>query len=429
MITNSKSQYYYQFINFEHELSSNRNPFEKSFVNYPPEYAFFIRNTTPEVHNYYRYWLIEKIPVDKSRIHADILSFLNGKVISLNKKSIAKINDTNFIKKLNRRRNTSYSHFTSYVPQDIISHPLLQTYTKSYENTEILLIWLDIVHKLNKNLCIDKKSYTNQRGRIQKGSLVYLISDNLKKDLVIKKIFDTAYPKKFRNLVDHNDIYIDDEKNLRVIEDDKLFMRKDKFFETLYAIQTLHNLTVIFAVKQTINYNKMINQGFICAATFFYGNNALLFDNQIIKIVSNRLKIISIKDYYGYYFKNTLLSSKILNFYRLTIDIFQLQPFFELDMKYNQKLNNFQIDFSNEKAEDDSSVKHFLNIKTNNHLITKIHITPIVLLWYISNVKKKINIYSCKSLYFFNESSYIVGTPYGLLDINFKSQYEANQSK
>ncbi|HDA8161120.1 hypothetical protein [Staphylococcus aureus] len=47
MITNSKSQYYYQFINFEHELSSNRNPFEKSFANYPPEYAFFIRNTTP----------------------------------------------------------------------------------------------------------------------------------------------------------------------------------------------------------------------------------------------------------------------------------------------------------------------------------------------------------------------------------------------
>lgn len=302
-----KSDYFKKVIKFENTISSTEDPTSKNLDNYPKEYRYFIENKKFDCLDFYRHYLHKHISYnyDETTYSTELINFFDDKIGILQNdfKKIFNNNNNELLGKLLKRRSNSF-HFA--INHQLGSNPLnqnmLQYYTKSYENNEFLIVWKyfrDVLN--NEKFDVTLNNYKDKKGRLLKGNLISHISAGLKSEKSIRKIFDLAYPLNIRNVIDHNDYSIDLKNEvIRSIDSDKTVMSKNDFASTLYAIQTLQNLTLNYLTLQQFNNKSLLNEG-------------------VISVISGR----------DYHDKITRLN------------IFQLQPFYENDnaMKKTLSLN------------------------------------------------------------------------------------------
>lgn len=291
----NEENYQQLFRQYEHEISLMKSPEEKDLSYYPPEYKYFIENNKLDALDFYRHYLMEIIGLsnDSNNYIKELTKFLNNEVGTLDPYFLNFIKNNNFLSKLLKRRNVAYNHYATHPEgENPLSSNMLQNYTKAYENEELLIIWKYFSDKINSKKCDLTLNNYRQGGRILKGKLITSISNELVNYPKMKSIFDLSYHKTLRNSVDHNNVFIDDNKEkIKSIDNDKILMSKDEFAKVLYALQTLHNMTLRFITLATFDYISVKNEGVIDAFSVNDGDMSTLYLLQLKPFFQNDKKL------------------------------------------------------------------------------------------------------------------------------------------
>lgn len=371
-VKNLKNRYIY----YNHIMELRRID-ENDLEYIPKEYRYFMKNNIAyDTLGYYNSIYFDYLEqADEKKINNIIIETFNNIKNEKSEEIKRAIIDHEIMTPLLKKARATYQIDFDRSGGDKITHSLLHIYSSAYENTECLYILKWIIEGLhNKPLTRNFDSYKNNYGNIEKGRLLNDIIRESKSIPDFNNILKKAYNKKLRHLCFHNAVELDDEKKHIIgIEDSKIKISYKEAFNSLYALQQIHNYIRLSASTLVIEKEYIVNEGVFNSATIFYEED------------------------------------------KSQLYLLQLFPFYEYDLNHNEQLNEIHV------KEDDSYYIFY-----SNKNIIKIEKNSLITQWYQDKKDTHISVVAAyPDIYEKDESMFVMRTrEYG--DFIFGSSYEVN---
>ena len=371
-VKNLKNRYIY----YNHIMELRRID-ENDLEYIPKEYRYFMKNNIAyDTLGYYNSIYFDYLEqADEKKINSVIIETFNNIKSEKFEEIKRAIIDHEIMTPLLKKARATYQIDFDRSGGDKVTHSLLHIYGSAYENTECLYILKWIIEGFhNKPLTRNFDSYKNNYGDIEKGRLLNDIIRESKSIPDFNNILKKAYNKKMRHLCFHNAAELDDEKKHIIgIEDSKIQISYKEAFNSIYALQQIHNYIRLSASTLVIEKEYIANEGVFNSATIFYEED------------------------------------------KSQLYLLQLFPFYEYDLNHNEQLNEIYV------KEDDSYYIFY-----SNKNIIKIEKNSLITQWYQDKKDTHISVVAAyPDIYEEDESMFVMRTrEYG--DFIFGSSYEVN---
>lgn len=268
---------------------------KKDLDYYPEEFQYFGKNnksydTLAYCNAIYFDYLSQ---IERPEINSLIARVIGG----LEKEKIAEIKtaivEQSIAIPLQKRARATYQIDLDRSAGDRFTHSLLHIYSSAYENTEALFVLKWIMEGLQKEpLTTNFNRYRDNFGNILKGRLlssIFKVSKNYPDFHVLLK---TAYNKEMRHLCFHNEAELNDkERKIVGIENSDIKISYKKAFESLYALQQIHNYIRLWTTILLIEEKYIVNEGIFNAGTVHFAQgDAQLFLFQLFPFYESDLR-------------------------------------------------------------------------------------------------------------------------------------------
>ena len=250
MIKINKNLIDYQYLNdltsrfyFHEKWINNRCPINSKPVNPIKEY-FLLSKQNIRAYDYYRHKLHYFIRhVKNSSNHMDELLLLFEKNIKVRNSEMQYVffyfNSLDTFERFRNQFQNTIQIFNSF-ENETITHEKIFLYQQKYEIEFFLIVMLQLRniyikgtydHNLNR--------FRDRKGKLKKGVMADFITGGLKDFPALEAICKKAYDPKIRNIVGHNEYYLQNETIYSL--DKSITLTREDFLESLYALQELQN--------------------------------------------------------------------------------------------------------------------------------------------------------------------------------------------
>lgn len=249
----------------------------------------------------YNSWFIHLLINNSSSLIDKNIVELFENLTEENRLNIMGLISPSFINKLIIRERNAYTLSRGDVSNEKLSKELLLSYSYKYENTELLIMLMWIAESLNMQvLTKDFSKFQYKDGTYKKGNIINYILKKFEGNDKFYNLVETSYNRKFRNMTSHNDFYLSEDKLTIIdINHSSNQISKQEFIDSFYSLQQLTNMIKF-----------------------------LVFDYESEKAVKN--------------FSGIIGAFSIINHPNI-LYIYQLQPFYELDIKKGESIKNINI--------------------------------------------------------------------------------------